>query len=414
MTAITVVCNDAEYLLRHRTPVIDRLTASNVDVTVITGGREIAPSEKGRWSHVFIPIERFSFNLLHDLRLFWRTLLECRAARPEAIHLITLKPAVFSGLAAVLARRIYGHPRRILITIPGLGRLMAPTSAETSPKVATLRWLVERAIAFLSARPDVHFTFETAHDRDLWRQRGLVTDANSTVIPGAGVDPALFFPGERMDRDVAPLKVLFASRLLRSKGLDLFLEVARRVQASGACQFIVAGMVEPHDPDRLSEEALAREGAITFLGEVRDMPKLLRDVDVVSLPTRYGEGIPRILIEASATGLPCLATDVAGCREIIKDGTSGVLVPPGSEEQLITAFQDAVARYVADPALRRAHGRAALDIFRSGPFSEAEVVDRFISLLMSGAVGERPVADVRGQVSRRGEDTAIGPAGRPS
>jgi glycosyltransferase involved in cell wall biosynthesis len=208
-----------------------------------------------------------------------------------------------------------------------------------------------------------------------------VTERNSVVICGAGVDPKKFFPSPSRESEKRPLRILFASRLLRSKGLDVFVEVARRLSDRGVCSFVVAGMIEPFDPDGHSVERLSREPAIEFVGEIRDMPNLLRGVDIVCLPTRYGEGIPRILIEAAATGIPCIATDLAGCQEIVRHGETGLLVPVGPEEEMIEAVAAAVTAYVSDPALVAQHGQAALAFFRAGEFSEESVVSHFMSLL---------------------------------
>jgi glycosyltransferase involved in cell wall biosynthesis len=232
----------------------------------------------------------------------------------------------------------------------------------------------------------VHFTFETSDDRNDWLNRGLIQADNSTVINGAGVDPNRFYPAE--DRPAqGPIKVLFASRLLKSKGLDAFVETARHFSGNGKAEFLVAGMVEPGDPDRYPPELLEREKAIKFLGEVFDMPKLLREVDLVCLPSRYGEGIPRILIEAAASGVPCLATDLQGCREIVRDGVNGTLLPPSNAEAMAAGMIAAIDRYLADPQLLRREGRAGLQLFREGQFREDAITDQFMRLLMGGEDG---------------------------
>ena len=127
MTKVTVICNDSDYFLRHRLPVVERLAADGADVTVITGGKPLSRRPAG-WRHEHVPIERFSFHPLLDVRLIRRSLRHFRTEKPDSVHLITLKPAVLSGLAAVLSSRLEGFPRRILVTIPGLGRLMSPSS----------------------------------------------------------------------------------------------------------------------------------------------------------------------------------------------------------------------------------------------------------------------------------------------
>lgn len=383
MTKVVVICNDQEYFLRHRLAVVEKLVQTGAEVTVVTGGAKSPLRRPEGWTFVHMPIERFSFRPLGDLAIVARSARLIAAIRPDAVHLITLKPAVFSGFAAILARLIGAGPRRILITIPGLGRLMSPGAA-SGRAASAARAIVRRAIGFLSGRPGVYFTFETAHDRDLWLSEGLIQDDNSTVINGAGVDPLLFHPGsDKASGD--RVKVLFASRLLKAKGLDAFIEAARRHNGRSDVEFIVAGMIEPNDPDGYSPEELRKESAISFLGEVKDMPALLRDVDLACLPTRYGEGIPRILIEAAASGVACLATDLDGCKEIVEDGVSGTLVPASEPEALARHIGDAIDLYLQNPGLLRKQGAAGYRRFLSGGFSEDAVVGRFLELLTGPA-----------------------------
>jgi glycosyltransferase involved in cell wall biosynthesis len=110
-------------------------------------------------------------------------------------------------------------------------------------------------------------------------------------------------------------------------------------------RFLIAGDPDPGNPDSIEHGELDHwraEGVVTLLGHVPDMPRLFARCDVAVLPTRYGEGVPRSLIEAAAAGLALIATDVPGCREIVKHGLNGLLVTPGSQEQLNRAIEDLV------------------------------------------------------------------------
>lgn len=376
----TFICNDGEYFLRHRRQIADTLAANGHDVTVLMGGPQLAPSRIGRWRYVNVPIERFRFHLISDIVLFWASLRELVVNRPRQVQLITLKPAIFAGLAAITARMIGRGPERIVITIPGLGRLMAPASALDGRSARLMRGLVGFVIRFLSRRRNVWFTFETPDDRQHWLTLGYIREDTSLVVSGAGVDPAKFHPGD--DRTGVPvMRVLFASRLLRAKGLDAFVDAARRLTTRNDIEFVVAGMVEPHDPDGYPPEDLAAERSITFLGESAAMPDLLREVDVVCLPTRYGEGIPRILIEAAASGLPCIASDADGCTYIVKHGVSGTIIPVAPVPEMVEQLIAAVERYSVEPDLRRREGEAALAIFTDGDFAESAVTGRIVALL---------------------------------
>jgi glycosyltransferase involved in cell wall biosynthesis len=244
------------------------------------------------------------------------------------------------------------------------------------------RWVVKKAIAFIAHRKEVYFTFETAHDRDLWIRDGLINDRNSLVINGAGVDPTKFFP-RTSKKTGQPLSILFASRLLKSKGLEAFLRAAEKFLDNCDIRFVVAGMVEPNDPDAYSPDQLATDKRIAFLGEVSDMPGLLRNTDIVCLPTLYGEGIPRILIEAAASGVPAIATDVPGCREIVLNDVTGITIEIGSPGSMADDIAAAVRRYRADASILERHGDAAYAYFKVGNFSQDTITRCFADLLQT-------------------------------
>jgi glycosyltransferase involved in cell wall biosynthesis len=388
-TKVLIIGNDRDYFINHRRHLADRLVALGAEVTVITGGRPPEPGEDSGWTSDYMPIDRFSINPLGNFILFARSLRHIRRIRPDVLHLFTLKPAAFAGLAALLSRRQHGKPERILITIPGLGRLMSPAGTGAGRLSPIVRSLVGRIIRFLSGRAEVLFSFETEHDRNLWLAQGLIRGDNSTVIRGAGCDPKKFYPGPEKKQGER-VRILFASRLLRSKGLEAFIATARRLAPRGDAEFIVAGMSDPRDPDSYPVELLERESCISFLGEVREMPALLRSVDLVCLTTLYGEGIPRILIEAAATGVACLATNIAGCREVVEDGTTGTLVPLSDGSQLADALTMATIAYLDDPAKLLHHGRAGLARFSAQEFGVEPVTRRFVELLLDeGAIGGR-------------------------
>src|SRR5690606_5258003 len=121
----------------------DALVEAGHDVRVITGGRPLPTGTGRKWDHGHIPIERWTLAPIRDLGLVLRTLREIRERRPHALHLITLKPIVFSGLAALLARA-FGRRMAIVATVPGLGRLMSPTSTMSSAWARLARFLVGR------------------------------------------------------------------------------------------------------------------------------------------------------------------------------------------------------------------------------------------------------------------------------
>jgi glycosyltransferase involved in cell wall biosynthesis len=379
-----VICNDSDYFLRHRLYLVTHLASIGVDVTVITGGAPVPTERIQGWEYIHLPMQRFRFDPIGDMALAARTARVIRSAKPDAVHLITLKPAIFSGLASVVTRFFCRSPKRILITLPGLGRMMSWSKGSGERRYPVGRALTILAMRFLARRDSVHFSFETNYDRDFWRKRGIITNKNSSVIDGAGVDLNLFYPLENA-RSRSKTKVIFASRLLKSKGLNAFLMMTRDLANRPDVEFIVAGLADDQDPDAVRAEDLEQLGEIRFLGQVDDMPPLLRECDIVCLPTRYGEGIPRILIEAAATGLASIVSNHPGCSAVVEDGTTGQVLSAKSDFEMSRKLSAAIARYLEDPELLARHKQAAYRSFLSREFNQDTCVARFAELLMVSA-----------------------------
>jgi glycosyltransferase involved in cell wall biosynthesis len=381
MKRVLVVCNDSEYFLRHRLSIVAELVRLGAEVSVMCGGNAISPQDIKGWAYFPATIERFRFNPVGDFLFLMKVLLHLLKLRPDSLLLITLKPAVYSGLAAVLARLVRCGPKRVLVLMPGLGRLMSPKPTIASRTADAWRGITSSAVRFLSKRRGFMFSFETEHDRSYWRQLGLVGERNSIVIRGAGVDPAVYYPAEKAMRH-GKMRILFASRLITAKGLNLFLGAAKHFSGRPDVEFLVAGWVEHNDPDRVDPDRLEGMKEIRFLGEIPSAAEVLRDCDVVCLPTLYGEGIPRILIEAAANGLPSIASNIAGCREIVLDGVTGTILPVGNEVQMLASLNQAILAYLDNPVLAKHQGAAALKHFRDGKFEEKAVMAQFMDLLL--------------------------------
>jgi glycosyltransferase involved in cell wall biosynthesis len=134
-----------------------------------------------------------------------------------------------------------------------------------------------------------------------------------------------------------------AASLLRSRRDDI--------------RILLAGRGDSDNPAAITQsqlDAWAAEGVVEVLGHVQDVTALLRSCHVALLPS-YREGLPKSLLEAAACGLPIVAADVPGCREICRDGVNGLLVPARSAAPIAAALE----RLADDPARRRAMGAAS-------------------------------------------------------
>lgn len=298
-----------------------------------------------RW--IPAPMDRRSLNPLRELSLvLWLARL-ARRERLDLHHGFTIKSAIYGSLAARLA----GVPARVN-AVAGMGYVFTSEDLRARVLRPVVRTLMRLALGGARSR----LILQNPDDVRLFEHAGLVDLRSIRLIPGSGVDCLRFAPEPRARGE--RLRVLLATRLLWDKGVGDFVEAARRLRADGrAIDLLLAGDPDPGNPAAISEATVQgwnAEGVVRWLGHVDDMPALLRSVDVVALPS-FREGLPKILIEAGACGLPLVTTDVPGCRDVVADGVDGLLVPVRDP----AALARAIARLDDDPPLCARLGAAA-------------------------------------------------------
>jgi glycosyltransferase involved in cell wall biosynthesis len=371
---VVFVCNELGYFRHHREHLVEAvLPFANKVIVYSTPVGGTAADAKFEFRP--IQIERFRFHPGLDFNLFRTVFGMLLRERPDILHLMSVKPYLFGGIGALVAR-LFGWKGRLIITVPGLGRLYDPDLKR--PRRAAIRRAIVQAFLRVVVR-NATVTFETTHDRDVWLRAGLISPQQATVVMGAGLDFARFFP--RPERRTAEgLKVLFASRLLYGKGLDVYLKAASLVHAEGrGIAMFVAGFVE-QDPDAIPVETLKSCKDITFLGPVADMADLLRDVDIVALPSRYSEGIPRILIEAAGSGCVPIATRFPGSEQVIVHNETGLLLEAADPDSQAEELALHLTRLRQDADLRYELGTRAAAYVRANGFGADDVAAKFVSL----------------------------------
>jgi glycosyltransferase involved in cell wall biosynthesis len=274
-----------------------------------------------------------------------RTLRRRVASRPPALlHFFNAKPMLLGLLA------IRGLPKRgvVVATVTGLGHAFVQSRLVRAAAGALYRGLLGSADAVVFQNPD---------DLERFVGAGLVARARARMILGSGVDTALIRPSQR--HAGSRPTVFMAARLLVSKGVLDYVDAAALLRdRPPSIRFLLAGEAAPGHPDAIDEDklrALAARAGVEYLGYRSDLPALLPQADLVVHPSYYAEGVPRILLEAAASGVAAITTDLPGCREALVPGETGVLVPPRDPERLARE----IAALAADPPRLAAMGSAA-------------------------------------------------------
>jgi glycosyltransferase involved in cell wall biosynthesis len=347
---VVLFANTDWYLYNFRLSLIRRLASRGYDLLLISPPGDYGPRliELGfRWRP--LPMQRRSLNPFAEAALLMTIARLLREERADLVHGFTIKAAVYGGLAGRLA-----GVRARVSAVAGLGWVFI----NDSMKARVLRPLVRGLLRVALGGEGSRLILQNPDDMALFRKAGVVRDERVRLIKGSGVDCRRFTPPEAPRQAGAPLRVLLAARLLWDKGLAEFVEAARLLKAEGRkIRFLLAGDTDDGNPAAAPVEtvrAWADEGVVAWLGHIDDMPALLRDVDVVVLPS-YREGLPKTLIEAAACARPLVATDAPGCREVVTDGVEGFLAPVRDGPALARA----IARLDDDRALCVRMGKAA-------------------------------------------------------
>lgn len=341
------VVNNPAFFMSHRVPVALAAQRAGYDVHVATmDGPAVADIEALGMTHHVVPMTRSGKHPLQELGTLLSLLRLFRRLRPQVVHLVTIKPVLYGGIAARLAR-VPG----MVAAISGLGFVFLSNSL----KMRLVRAVVARLYRLALGHRNSRVIFQNASDRDLLQSLGAVRDEQVVLIRGAGVDLDQY--RAQPEPPAPPVVVTMVARLLRDKGVREFVQAARLLRERGVdVSMQLVGGVDAGNPASATPaevQAWQREGCVQALGERSDVPQLYAASHIAVLPS-YREGLPKSLIEAAACARAVVTTDVPGCRDAIDPGKTGLLVPVRDPQ----ALADAIARLADDQALRQAMGTA--------------------------------------------------------
>ncbi len=289
-----------------------------------------------------------------------------RRVRPDLVHHLRLKPVLYGGLAAYGAR-----VPAVVGLLTGLGYVFIAESR----RALMMRKLVVLSCKVAFRHSNQRIVFQNPDDQNVFIQNKILPAAQTVLIKGSGVDVHTYVPTPEPG-DV-PVVVL-ASRMLRDKGVVEFVEAARDLRQAGvSARFVLVGETDPGNPTAITADQLrawADEGVIEWWGHQNDMRKVLSQSNIVCLPS-LREGVPKVLIEAAACGRAIVTTDAPGCREIVREGENGLLVPVRDSK----ALADALRLLIESAPLRALMAAKGREIAVS-EFSVERVVDETLGV----------------------------------
>jgi glycosyltransferase involved in cell wall biosynthesis len=360
---IILFANTDWYLYNFRLALAKAILAQGHELVLLSPpGKYSERLKQAGFRWIPLPLERRRLNPLAELITIVRIAQIYHKERPDIVHHFTVKCVLYGSIAA----RLVGI-KSVVNALAGLGHVFSHDGL----RAKALRQIV-KLVCRLTLRPS-EVIFQNPENHRAFLKLGLVNEESSHLIRGSGVDVERFKPCARQAAD-GERYVLLASRLLWAKGVSEYVEAARLVrQWHPEAVFLLAGETDPGNPGAIPQSVIdewKRQGDVEVLGHCEDMRALIEKVDLVALPTYYGEGVPRILIEAAASGKPLVATDMPGCREIVRHGINGALVPVRDGKQLALAIRN----ILLDDERQYEMGKNSR-LFACNEFSEDQVID---------------------------------------
>lgn len=373
---IVITSNSCWSIVNFRCRLIEELIALGFRVTVVAPIDQSSSQLERMGAHyIDIKLDRKGTNLFKDLIYLLKLLMIYRRLRPALNIAYTVKPVIYSCLAASVFKV------SSISVITGLGSSLLSGG------------LIERFVCFLyrlSQRGSKVVVFLNIDDKEYFQSRKLIKDVPSVVIPGEGVSTDHFSPSfaALSFHDGARFKkfnrfvFIFIGRVLKDKGIYEYIEAARRLkQYRKNADFYIAGFIGADNPTAVLSGEMrewVESGVVKFLGPLNDVRGALLIADCFVLPS-YREGLPRGLMEASAMELCVIATDVPGCRDVVDDGVTGYLCMPRDACDLETKMNQILDMSQADRSLMGKNGRRKM----LESFDETHVVSRYVSLIVN-------------------------------
>lgn len=310
-----------------------------------------------------ITMDNSGSHLLKDLLLLRKIYLLYKKISPKLVLHYTIKPNIYGTIAA--------HWCNIpsINTVSGLGTVFLTKSLAGFIAKKLYRWSF--------GHPHMIF-FQNPDDLTEFKTQGLLKKSNYQIVPGSGVNTKIFQPQSFPQR--APFTFLLMARLLEEKGIREYAKASEILKAKGIpihCLLLgdsSTGHLRGISPKTL--EAWVSSGFLTYLGETHDVRPVIASAHVVVLPS-YREGLPKSLLEAASMGRPVITTDVAGCREVVKDQINGLLCEPKNAVDLASKMEIMCNR--SDLQLQEM-GRAGRALVESN-FEESIIIDKYLNTM---------------------------------
>lgn len=358
---IALVSNTDFSLYNFRLGLIRALIVRGYEVHIICpDGKYVKELAKEGVQHHALYVDRKGTNPFNEVKTLWQLYKVCRKEKFDIVHNFTIKINIYGNMASKFA-----SIPTVINSVTGLGYVFT----EGGMKKRLLRMLVVNLYRFafwFSKR----VIFLNKDDFEVFQKHRIVKASRGMVLKGEGIDTDKFNPQNVSTVKLKELRqelsssgherrsiVTLITRILWDKGIREFVEAAKVVKATEPnVLFLLVGPIDTGNPAAVPAQYMQqaeKEGLIKYLGERRDIPEIMCISDIMTLPSYYREGIPRVLLEALSMEKPIVTTNWVGCKETVEEGKNGFLVPVKDPSALAAAIE----KLIKDEDLRLKMGK---------------------------------------------------------
>ena len=315
---VLMIVNDTNFAWNLRKEVLFEFVRRGWETCLLAQTLQFGSDFESRGVHVIdLSIDRRGTNPLSDIKLFNGYYKILKRERPDVVLINNTKPNIYAGLACQMLKIKY------LSNVTGLG-----TAVEIPGKLQKFSIMLYRN----GVKKASTIFFQNQENREFFeKHKMLPKNANAVMLPGSGVNleshPLLPWRSGK-------IHFLFAARLMKEKGIDLFIEAARRF----ATEDIIFDVCGQYD-DPKYKQIMDSEPKVVYHGLQSDMLPFYGQCSCFLYPSYYPEGMSNVCLEAASCGRPVIAADRSGCRETVDNGITGFIVPPNDEQKLLEAVE---------------------------------------------------------------------------
>lgn len=335
MKKILFIVNIDWFFISHRLPIAIAAREEGYDVHIATTITDQKNSiEKYGIKVHKIDFQRKGFNILNEIKSINQLQSCIKEVSPDIVHLVTIKPIIYGGLISKIKKI-----EKIVLSIAGLGSIFSDNSSSYK-KIR--KNIISKVYKFILETKGTEVIFQNRNDMKTLQEIYPLQDNQIHKTYGSGVDLTRYTYEKPIHS--SSTKVIMISRLLKEKGVYDFVKAAEILKKTdNDIECLLVGEPDLGNPNSISHYEFSeykRKDYITVLGFRSDIEKLLRDAHIFVLPSYYGEGLSKAIIEAAACGRPTITTNTPGCSESVIPGKTGILIPPKNPQLLANAIQE--------------------------------------------------------------------------